>query len=406
MEVAPYVDESNILNMLCYDKQFVNHSAFTVPNPKSAQAVKNLLLRLVTVVIQANTKFCFSVDFKPTADTLLIKMALLLLTAVEKETDPTDLINEFIDDFSDKWTAFFVNAILSDIDDEFLNGNMFKKLVQVRTHDELKDLVALVQRNYLKLEQTVQPSDQFSSVMTVLDKLKQKMPNWVPVLDRLRVHLGNSYRARFCCRTGLNTLANVIFLAAHEPGKLLQIYPWLASHPEVRKKIKKSSLFKRLNQDHYKALMNPSAENVLSIKMARVYQLGLAGDIPELTLFNILCPKIFDTEDSSQSSGPGSTSGEVSPGDMMTISTAKQLSKLSLGTMNMGMSQFSGLPTARTLDQPPSDTFLQTLVEAREKEILIKGQENTGFQCCFCIPATPDVRTGKISLFRAYVLVF
>ena len=324
-----------------------------------------------------------------------MKMALLLLTAVEKETDPTDLIDEFIDDFSDKWTAFFVNAILSDIDDEFLNGNMFKKLVQVRTHDELKDLVALVQRNYLKLEQTVQPTDQFSAVMTVLDKLKQKMPNWVSVLDRLRVHLGNSYRARFCCRTGLNTLANVIFLAAHEPGKLLQIYPWLASHPEVRKKIKKSSLFKRLNQDHYKALMNPSAENVLSIKMARVYQLGLAGDIPELTLFNILCPKIFDTEDSSQSSGPGSTSGEVSPGDMMTISTAKQLSKLSLGTMNMGMSQFSGLPTARTLDQPSSDSFLQTLVEAREKEILIKSPENTGFQCCFCIPAIPDARTGK-----------
>ena len=45
MEVAPYVDESNILNLLCYDKQFANHSAFTVPNPKSAQAVKNLLLR-------------------------------------------------------------------------------------------------------------------------------------------------------------------------------------------------------------------------------------------------------------------------------------------------------------------------------------------------------------------------
>ena len=45
LEVSPYVDEFNILNMLCYDKQFANHSAFTVPNPKSAQAVKNLLLR-------------------------------------------------------------------------------------------------------------------------------------------------------------------------------------------------------------------------------------------------------------------------------------------------------------------------------------------------------------------------
>ena len=45
VEIAPYVDASNILNMLCYDKQFANHSAFTVPNPKSAQAVKNLLLR-------------------------------------------------------------------------------------------------------------------------------------------------------------------------------------------------------------------------------------------------------------------------------------------------------------------------------------------------------------------------
>ena len=51
MEVAPYVDETNILNLLCYDKQFANHSAFTVPNPKSAQAVKNLLLRLVVVCL-------------------------------------------------------------------------------------------------------------------------------------------------------------------------------------------------------------------------------------------------------------------------------------------------------------------------------------------------------------------
>ena len=322
-------------------------------------------------------------------------MALLLLTAVEKETDPTDLINEFIDDFSDKWTIFFVNSILADIDDEFLNGNMFKKLVQVRTQDELKDLVALVQRKYLKLEQTVQPSDQFSAVMTVLDKLKQKMPGWVPVLDRLRVHVGNNYRARFCCRTGLNTLANIIFLAAHEPGKLLQIYPWLASHPEVRKKIKNSSLFKRLNQDHFKALMNPKAENILSIKMARVYQLGLAEDIPELTLFNILCPKVFDTEENSQSSDSRHPNDEISPGDMMTISTAQQLSNLSLGTINMGMSQFGGLPTARTLDQPANDVFLQNLVEAREKEVLVKKQDDNGFQCCFCIQATPDARTGK-----------
>ena len=45
MEIAPYVDDENILNLLCYDKQFANHSAFSVPNPKSAQAVKNLLLR-------------------------------------------------------------------------------------------------------------------------------------------------------------------------------------------------------------------------------------------------------------------------------------------------------------------------------------------------------------------------
>ena len=45
MEIAPYVSDSDILHMLCYDKQFVNHTAFSVPNPKSAQAVKEFLLR-------------------------------------------------------------------------------------------------------------------------------------------------------------------------------------------------------------------------------------------------------------------------------------------------------------------------------------------------------------------------
>ena len=340
-----------------------------------------------------------------------MKMTLLLLTAVEKETDPTELIDEFIDDFADKWTIFFVNSVLTDIDEEFLNGNMFKKLVQIQTQSELKDLVALVQRKYLKLNQTVRPADQFEAVMTVMEKLKQKTPGWASALDRLRVHVMNSYRARYCCRTGLNTLANVIFLAAHEPGKILQIYPWLASHPEVRKRIKNSSLFKRLNQDHFKALMNPSAENVLSIKMARVYQLGVAGEIPELTLYDILCPAVFDTEDTSQSEDGSRKDKNISPGDMMAISTAQQLSNLSLGTLNMGMSQFGGLPTARTLDQPSHDSFLRTLLEARETEILVKKQEDTsGFQCCFCITAAPDTRTGisaiDLNLVKACLSIF
>ena len=340
----------------------------------------------------------FSVDFKPTADTLLLKMTLLLLTSVEKMQDPSEIINEFIDDFSDKWTGFFVNSVLADIDDEFLNGNMFKKLVNVSSQSELKDLIAVVQRQHLKLNQTVTPSDQFSAVITVLDKLKAVTPGWAPILDKLRIHVQNNFRARFCCRTGLNTLANVIFLAAHEPGKLLQIYPWLVSHPDVRKKIRQNALFKRLNSEHFEALMNPSAENILSIKMARVYELGLAGDIPELTLFNILCPKIFEPEESSQSSSAGDKNQIISPGDMMMISTSRQLSELSVGTINIGMSQYGGLPSARTLDQPTHDSFLRTLIEARETEILVKKQEDTsGFQCCYCIPATPDVRTGRCS---------
>lgn len=322
-------------------------------------------------------------------------MTLLLLTAVEKATDPTELIMEFINDFADKWTIFFVNSVLTDIDEEFLNGNMFKKLVQVKTHAELSKLKNLVQRNHLKLNQTVQPTDQFSAVMTVLDKLTEAAPGWSSVLNRLRVHVQNNYRARFCCRTGLNTLSNIIFLASHEPGKLLQMYPWLVSHPDVRKKIKNSVLFRRLNQDHFSALVNPAAENMLSIKMARVYELGLAGQVPQLTLFNILCPKVFDNDDNSQSSDSSNLEQDISPGDMMTISTAKQLADLSLGTINLGMSQYGGLPSARTLDPPSNDSFLQTLVEARETEVLFKKHEDSyGFQCCFCISATPDARTG------------
>ena len=323
-------------------------------------------------------------------------MTLLLLTAVEKASDPTELIMEFIDDFADKWTTFFVNSILADIDEEFLNGNMFKKLLQVTTHSELANLKALVQRHHLKLNQTVTPTDQHSAVITVLNKLIQATPGWAPILNRLQVHVQNNFRARYCCRTGLNTLANIIFLASHEPGKLLQIYPWLCSHPDVRLRLKKSALYKRLNQDHFKALMNPTAENLLTIKMARVYQLGLAGEIPDLTLYNILCPKVFDNEDSSQSADSTDLNRDVSPGDMMAISTAQQLANMSLGTINMGMSQFSGLPSARTLDQPSNDAFLRNLVEARETEILVKNHEDTsGFQCCFCIVATPDTRTGK-----------
>ena len=321
-------------------------------------------------------------------------MTLLLLTSVERLNDPSEIINEFIDDFSDKWTGFFVNAVLSDIHDDFLNGNMFKKLVNVKSQSELADLLSTVQHQYLKLNQTVAPSDQYSAVLTVLEKLKTASPGWTSILEKLRVHVQNNYRARFCCRTGLNTLANVIFLAAHEPGKLLQIYPWLVSHPDVRRKIKQNALFKRLNQQHFNALMNPAAENILTIKMARVYELGLAGDIPELTLFNILCPKIFEHEDASQSNH-SNRGQDVSPGDMMMVSTSRQLSELSVGTINMGMSQFGGLPSARSLDQPTNDSFLRILVEARETEILVKTQEDTsGFQCCYCIPSAPDSRTG------------
>ena len=323
-------------------------------------------------------------------------MTLLLLTAVEKARDPTELITEFIDDFSDKWTIFFVNSVLADIDDEFLNGNMFKKLVKIRTHGELADLVALVQRKHLKLTQTVTPTDQFSAVITVLEKLREASPGWAPILNRLQVHVQNNFRARYGCRTGLNTLANVIFLASHEPGKLLQIYPWLASHPDVRKKFKNNLLFKRLNQDHFKALMNPMAENVLTIKMARVFELGVAGEIPELTLFNILSPKVFEGDESSQSSESSNLDQDISPGDMMAISTVQQLRNLSIDTINLGMSQFSGLPSARTLEQPSNDSFLQTLVEARDTEILVKKHEDSvGFQCCFCILPTPDARTGN-----------
>ena len=45
VEIAPYVQQSDILDLLSYDKQFVNHTAFAVPNPKSAQAVKNFLIK-------------------------------------------------------------------------------------------------------------------------------------------------------------------------------------------------------------------------------------------------------------------------------------------------------------------------------------------------------------------------
>ena len=45
MEIAPYIDDMNILQLLCHDKQFANHAAFAVPNPRSAQAVKDFLLR-------------------------------------------------------------------------------------------------------------------------------------------------------------------------------------------------------------------------------------------------------------------------------------------------------------------------------------------------------------------------
>ena len=47
LEIAPYVNDLDILDLLSHDKQFANHTAFSVPNPHSAQAVKNLLLRLV-----------------------------------------------------------------------------------------------------------------------------------------------------------------------------------------------------------------------------------------------------------------------------------------------------------------------------------------------------------------------
>ena len=45
VEIAPYVKDSDIMDLLSYDKQFVNHTAFAVPNPKSAQAVKNFLTK-------------------------------------------------------------------------------------------------------------------------------------------------------------------------------------------------------------------------------------------------------------------------------------------------------------------------------------------------------------------------
>ena len=271
-------------------------------------------------------------------------MTMLLLAAIEQTENPTDLVNEFLDDFADRWTIFFCNNILADIDEEFLNGHMFTKLVTVKDHKELSSLVGLVQRNHLKLVQTVPPTEQYEAVITVIDKLIQAAPGWAPLIQRLRQHINNHYRARYCTRTGLNTLSNIIFLASQEPGKLLQLYPWIISHPPTRKRLKKSALYKRVNQDHFQALINAPAENNLSIKMAKVYRV-FCEDISELILYNILSPQIFEKadEDSSNSSQTEARSRDIhqeqiSPGDMMVVTTTAQLQNLSLATMNMGKS--------------------------------------------------------------------
>ena len=272
---------------------------------------------------------------------MLLKMTLLLLTAIEQADNPADLVREFIDEFADRWTVFFCNSIIADIDEEFLNGHMFTKLVNVKSHHELSSLVGLVQRNHLKLIQTVPPTEQLEAVIAVIDKLKQAVPGWAVLIEKLKTHVKDHYKARYCTRIGINTLSNIILLAAQEPGKLLQLYPWLVSHPATRKRLKNSALYKRVNQEHFQALINAPAENTLSIKMAKVCNI-FCEDIPELILHDILSPNIFEkNDDDSQSDQPQTrnrdmSNGQITSGDMMVVSTTAQLQRLSLATINSG----------------------------------------------------------------------
>ena len=275
------------------------------------------------------------------AQKLLLKMTLLVLTAIDMAASPTGIITEFIEDFADRWTTFFCNAVIADIDEEFLNGNMIKKLVDAKSHAELNDLIAMVQRNHLKLAQTTEPVDQLEAVLTVLDNIIDNHPGWAEDLRKLKTHVQNQYRARYTTRTGLNTLSNIILLATYEPGKLLQIYPWLVSHPATRKRIRNSNLYRRLNRDHFTSLINEPAENTLTINMARVCELGEERGIPDLTLFEILKPKIFENttfedEDPAPARNRDIRSNRVSSGDMMVVTTAERLQNLAMSTINSG----------------------------------------------------------------------
>ena len=323
-------------------------------------------------------------------------MVLLALTTAEKARDPTPIIEEFIEGFADRWVAFFCNSIIADMEDGFLNGDIFNKLVEVKTHDELETLIGNAQRTYLKLSQTVSPSDQLEAVLTVMDNIIAAAPGWSQAIVKLKSHLQDNYRARYCTRIGLNTLSNIILLAAKEPKKLLQIYPWIASNPAVRKRLSKSALYRKVNEEHLQALINDEAEDTLSIKMAKVFALGSAGGIPELTLYNILKPQVFENAlDEDQTRNRDINNENISPGDMLLVAPTQQLRNLAAETLNEGMSQFNGLPSDRTLEPPTRESLLQTLVEARKTESILKKRSNKeGFQCCYVSSAAPDVRTG------------
>ena len=183
--------------------------------------------------------------------------------------------------------------------------------------------------------------DQLEAVLTVIDGLIDNNPGWADKFRKLKTHVQNQFRARYSTRMGLNTMANIIIVAAQEPGKLLQLYPWIVSHPAVRKRIKKNALYRRLNQNHFTALINSTAEETLTINMGRVFRLGEAKGIPELILYEILQPKFFEEsfieQNQNRTRERDNQNEEISPGDMMVVATSHQLEELSLGTIVQGM---------------------------------------------------------------------
>lgn len=154
------------------------------------------------------------IDLTGIAQRLMVKSVLVLLARLEacdrQDLDPKDLIYDWQMNFKEKLVMLMVNSFLLSAEKDFLNGDIFKESLRVKTAEEWQAFATKIKTTMLQIRDNRKPEQYLVKLRSMIGKVKVLKPSLAKGLDKVMVMMEHQFKSPKPINQCLEQLAQIV----------------------------------------------------------------------------------------------------------------------------------------------------------------------------------------------------